>query len=40
MAEEVDCGWNSRTVTLLGEAGVKALAEAQVLVVGVGGVGG
>lgn len=40
MAEEVDCGWNSRTVTLLGDAGVKALAEARVLVVGVGGVGG
>lgn len=32
--------WDSRTVTLLGEDGVKRLAEARVLVVGVGGVGG
>lgn len=32
--------WNERTVALLGEEGVKRLADARVLIVGVGGVGG
>lgn len=39
MAETTE-KWNSRTLTLLGEDGVRRLAEARVLVVGVGGVGG
>ncbi|MCM1319985.1 MAG: tRNA threonylcarbamoyladenosine dehydratase [Muribaculaceae bacterium] len=32
--------WNSRTLRLLGEAGVESLARTHVLIVGVGGVGG
>lgn len=31
--------WNQRTIKLLGEEAVKRLAEAHVLIVGVGGVG-
>lgn len=37
--EERD-GWDARTRTLLGDSGADALANARVLVVGVGGVGG
>ncbi len=33
-------GWNSRTITLLGEEAVEKLANSRVLVVGLGGVGG
>lgn len=33
-------GWNDRTLRLIGPEGVRRLASARVLVVGVGGVGG
>ncbi|MCM1005941.1 MAG: tRNA threonylcarbamoyladenosine dehydratase [Prevotella sp.] len=40
ISEHTSDEWNSRTLRLIGEQGVKALSELRVLIAGVGGVGG